>query len=204
MKGLGNGRLLFARNFVKHPGMLGSFIPSSRALIDQLLAQTDWSRVSAAVEYGPGIGTFTKEILARMAPDSRLLAIETNADFVDYLRAELPDRRLLVEHGSAADVGSILQRHRLHGADCIISGIPFSVMPDGLRRQILVSTRGALGPNGVFLVYQFSSKVEHDLDMVFDQVEHGFVLRNVLPAHWYACRSRAAPVPAHAETLKFG
>lgn len=192
MKGWGNGRLLFARNFVKHPGMLGSVMPSSRVLMEQLLSQTDWSRVSTAVEYGPGVGTFTREILQRMRPEARLLAIETNEDFVEYLRQELPDPRLLVEHGSAADVDLLLQRHRLSRADCIVSGIPFSVMPEALREHILASTRSALRPEGVFLVYQFSNKVQRDLETVFDRVEHGFVLRNVLPAHWYRCQRSAS------------
>lgn len=194
MKGLGNGRLLFARNFVKHPGMLGSVMPSSRVLVDQLLAGVDWDRVSVAIEYGPGVGTITSEILARMRSDAHLLAIETNEVFVEYLREELPDQRLLVEHGSAADVDLLLQLHELKAADCIVSGIPFSIMPDTLRKSILVSTRAALRPGGVFLVYQFSNKVQRDLEAVFDQVEHGFVLRNVLPAHWYRCRQTASSV----------
>lgn len=194
MKGLGNGRLLFARNFVKYPGMLGSVIPSSRILMEQLLSQTDWNKVNTAVEYGPGVGTLTKEILRRMGPDTRLLAIETNKDFVDYLREELPDPRLHVEHGSAADVVLLLELHHLSSADCIVSGIPFSVMTEALRKDILESTRSALRPGGSFLVYQFSNKVQRDLEAVFDQVDHGFVLRNVLPAHWYSCKRSASVV----------
>jgi len=111
---------------------------------------------------------------------------------------------LHVEHGSAVDVSKFLQELQWRGVDCIVSGIPFSVMPDSLRRRILVSARKALKPGGVFLVYQFSNKVQRDLEMVFDQVEHGFVLRNVLPAHWYACRVNAASASTHAEILKFG
>jgi phospholipid N-methyltransferase len=188
VEGIGNGRLLFARNFVRHPTMLGSVIPSSRVLVDRLLSRIDWSRVRVAVEYGPGIGTFTADILQRLPAEGRLLTIETNGDFVDYLHRELVDPRLLVEHGSAADVEEILRRHQLPPADCVVSGIPFSVMSEGLRRSILVGTRGALAPEGAFLVYQFSGKVERDLREVFRRVERGYVLRNVLPAHWFDCR----------------
>jgi len=185
---IGNGRLLFARNFVRHPAMLGSVIPSSRVLVDRLLSRIDWSRARTVVEYGPGIGTFTADILRRLSADTHLLAIETNGDFVEYLRRELADPRLLVEHGSAADIGEILRRHQLQAADCIVSGIPFSVMPETLRRAILTATRDALAPEGAFLVYQFSSRVGHDLCKIFARVERGYVLRNVLPAHWFDCR----------------
>src|SRR5438270_12789360 len=34
--------LLFAKNFLQHPKMLGSLIPSSRFLVDGLLSKIDW------------------------------------------------------------------------------------------------------------------------------------------------------------------
>ncbi|MDE2262321.1 MAG: methyltransferase, partial [Gammaproteobacteria bacterium] len=55
--------LLFARNFFRHPRMLGSIVPSSRFLIRQLLAPIDWSAARVIVEYGPGVGCITAEIL---------------------------------------------------------------------------------------------------------------------------------------------
>ena len=95
--------LLFGRNFLKHPRMLGSVIPSSRFLVNRLLAPVDWTRARVIVEYGPGVGTVTTEILRRMAPDAVLVAIETNADFVRFLRRRIHDPRLRLVHGSAAN-----------------------------------------------------------------------------------------------------
>jgi phospholipid N-methyltransferase len=59
---------LFAKNFFQHPKMLGSLIPSSRFLIQRLLRQIDWDQAQVLVEYGPGVGTFTGEILRHMRP----------------------------------------------------------------------------------------------------------------------------------------
>jgi len=73
---------LFARNFLKHPNMLGWFLPSSRFLVERVLRQVDWVRARIIVEYGPGVGTFTWEILRRMRPDAILIALETNGAFV--------------------------------------------------------------------------------------------------------------------------
>ena len=50
---------LFARNFIKHPTTLGSVIPSSRFLVNDLMSQVDWGRAQVVVEYGPGVGTIT-------------------------------------------------------------------------------------------------------------------------------------------------
>lgn len=174
--------LLFARNFFKHPLMLGSLIPSSRYLIAHLLRQMDWPRTRVVVEYGPGVGTITSEVLRRMPADGTLVAIEMNEEFVEYLREALPDPRLHVVHGSAEDVAAVLARLGCGPADYVISGIPFSTMPEDVRERILHATRSALRPDGAMLVYQFSGKVWPHLQRVFDDVHRDFEPRNVLPA----------------------
>lgn len=179
--------LLFARNFLRHPRMLGSIIPSSRFLIKQVLQPIDWSRARVIVEYGPGVGSITAEILRRSKPDAHVVAIETNADFVSFLEKALPDPRLRVVQGSAEDVNRILDELGLGAASYIISGIPFSTMPDQLRADIVRNSRAALEPGGAFLVYQFSSRVLPDLQRTFEVVKRGFQPLNVLPAHLFVC-----------------
>ena len=73
--------LLFLRNYLKHPRMLGAMIPSSRFVVDEVLGKVDWDRAKVIVEYGPGVGTFTTEILKRMRPDAALIVFELNKDF---------------------------------------------------------------------------------------------------------------------------
>jgi phospholipid N-methyltransferase len=184
--------LLFARNFIRHPRMLGSIIPSSRFLINQVLEPIDWQRARVIVEYGPGVGSITKEILRRMRPDAHLVAIETNRDFVEFLRNALPDPRLHVVQDSAAEVEAVLRRLHLAPASYIVSGIPFSTMSDALRMDIVRTTRAALEPGGAFLVYQFSSRVLPDLQRTFQVVQRGFQPLNVLPAHLFVCATEAA------------
>jgi phospholipid N-methyltransferase len=179
--------LLFARNFFKHPRMLGSLLPSSRFLVKNLLSRVDWNKARVIVEYGPGIGNFSEEILCRMKPDARLVVIETNEDFVRFLRREFSDPRLHVVHGSAADVASILARLGIRHADYIISGIPYSTMPTGLRRQILTESRRTLSRDGAFLVYQFTRTVLPYLQPVFGRVDQDFEPLNILPARLFYC-----------------
>jgi len=180
--------LLFARNFFRHPRMLGSIVPSSRFLIKQLLEPIDWGRARVIVEYGPGVGGITVEVLRRMRPDCVLIAIETNPDFVSYLRRTLSDRRLHVVQASAAEVEEILRRFGYRRADYIISGIPFSTIPAPLRERILRTTHDVLEPGGAFLVYQFSTRVLQDLRRIFGYVGRSFQPLNVLPAHLFICQ----------------
>jgi phospholipid N-methyltransferase len=183
--------LLFARNFFRHPRMLGSIVPSSRFLIRQLLEPINWGQARVIVEYGPGVGGITAEILRRMSPGCILIAIEMNPDFVAYLQRAIGDPRLKVVEGSAESVEEILARFGHSRADYIISGIPFSTIPAPVRERILQKTCEVLKPHGAFLVYQFSTLVFEDLKRVFGYVGRGFELLNVLPAHLFFCQREA-------------
>ena len=189
--------LLFAGNFIRHPHMLGSIIPSSRFLVDRVLAPIDWEWARVIVEYGPGVGTFTREILRRMRSDARLIAIETNRDFVQFLRACLPDPRLHVALDSAAEVGAVLQSLGLAPAQYIVSGIPLGSMPVPVRLDIVDKTRAALEPSGAFLVYQFTARVLPQLRQSFGHVHRSFERRNLPPAQLFVCAT-----PQHATEAK--
>ncbi len=184
----GGDVLLFARNFFRHPRMLGSIIPSSRFLIRQLLQPIDWANAQVIVEYGPGVGVITEEILKRMPADGILVAIETNPEFVEFLQTSLPDERLRVLQASAVTVDEILKRLGHPKANYIISGIPFSTIDAPLREQILRKTSEVLQPGGAFLVYQFSTRVLPDLQRIFHYVKRRFQPLNILPAHLFICQ----------------
>jgi phospholipid N-methyltransferase len=184
--------LLFAKNFLQHPKMLGSLIPSSRFLVGRLLSKIDWGRARTIVEYGPGVGTITANILERMSPQARLIVFEMNRDFVSYLRRAFPDPRLHVIHGSAENVGKELDRMALEGADYIISGIPYTTMPEQLRRSIMLESREALNPGGAVLVYQFTRAVLPYLRTYFNQVYQDFEPFNILPARLFYCTQDGA------------
>ena len=183
---------LFALNFFRHPKMLGSIVPSSRFLIRQLLEPVDWGQARVIVEYGPGVGVITTEVLRRMGPDTILIAIETNPDFVSYLRDSIKDERLHVVEGSAESVDAILRRYGQSNASYVISGIPFSTIPAPVRERILLKTCEVLKPGGSFLVYQFSSRVLQDLQRIFRYVRRKFEPLNVLPAHLFFCQPDTA------------
>ena len=183
---------LFALNFFRHPMMLGSIVPSSRFLIRQLLEPVDWGQARVIVEYGPGVGVITTEVLRRMGPDTMLIAIETNPDFVSYLSESIKDERLHVVAGSAESVDEILRRYGQSNASYVISGIPFSTIPAPVRERILLKTCDVLKPGGSFLVYQFSSRVLQDLQRIFRYVRRKFEPLNVLPAHLFFCQPDTA------------
>lgn len=176
---------MFFRGFLKHPAMVGSIIPSSAKLIRNVLSRVDWTRTKVFVEYGPGVGTFCRPILDRLAPDAVLVAIDTNPEFIAYLRAEIQDPRFKAVHGSATDVERILNDLGLGKADYVLSGLPFSTLPPGVGPAIAKATQAALKIGGAFLVYQFSPRVRDFIAPHFQRIDHAFEPINIPPARLY-------------------
>lgn len=178
---------LFARNFFKYPAMLGSVVPSSPFLVKHLMAEIDWDRARVLVEFGPGVGTITREVLKRMRSDAVLLVIELNEEFVQYLNRTIRDPRLCVVHGSATHVRRILAQHGLTRADTIISSIPYSLLPETLRREMVAESRHALQAQGSLLVFQYNRTLLPYLKSSFSTVRLNFQLLNIFPALIFHC-----------------
>ena len=172
---------IFFRQFLKHPGMIGSVIPSSRTLVDAVLEPVDWDRARLFVEYGPGVGTFTRPILERMHPDATLIASDLNLDFGAWLDAQIDDPRLRVVHGSAVDVRRFIREAGHQQADYVLSGLPFSTLPDGVGAAICAEPRAALRPGGEFLIYQYSRYVLRLLTPLFGAISERLEWRNIPP-----------------------
>ena len=176
---------MFFQGFLKHPVMVGSVMPSSGKLIRRMLEPVDWANCRLFVEYGPGVGTFCRPILDRMAPEAQLIAIDTNPDFIRYLRGTIPDPRFSAVNGSAADVEAIVADHGFTGADYVLSGLPFSTLPPGVGPDIAAATHRVLRVGGAFLVYQFSPKVRDFLTPHWERIDHDMEWWNVPPAQLY-------------------
>ena len=172
----------FLRGFLKNPVMVGSVIPSSKVVIDRMLAPVRWDEVRLFVEYGPGVGTFTRPVLDRLPEDAKLIAIDTNSDFIDYLKKDIDDERLIAVNGSAADVQKIIEAQGFDRADYVLSGLPFSTLPPGVGAAIGKATANAIRAGGAFLVYQFSPKVRDFIAPHFERIDRGFEWINVPPA----------------------
>ena len=172
---------VFFEGFLKHPVMVGSIIPSSRFTIAKMLAPVKWDECKLFVEYGPGVGTFCRPVLERLPRDGMLIVIDTNPLFIDYLKDTIRDPRFVPVLGSAADVEQIVRAHGHDHADYVLSGLPFSTLPDGIGPAIAAATHRVLRTGGAFLVYQFSAKARDFMACHFTHIDAGYEPLNVLP-----------------------
>jgi phospholipid N-methyltransferase len=167
--------------------MLGWPLPGSRFLIDELLKWINWQQANLIVEYGPGIGSFTKEILRRMKPGATLVAVEMNEELFRFLRATLKDPRLRLIHSSATEIHRLLKQLGCGKVDYVITGIPFKTIREEVRQDIMRATAAVLHPQGACLVYGFSSRVQPYLERTFGRVQRNFEILNFLPAKLWHC-----------------
>lgn len=179
--------MMFLKGFFKNPVMVGAVASSSQRLVRRMLDRVDWKNCKLFVEYGPGVGTFSRPILDRLAPDGKLVVIDTNPDFIEYLRASIDDPRFFAVLGSASDVKQIVADHGFEHADFIASGLPFSTLPPGVGDAIAQATREVLRSGGAFLVYQYNPKVKNFLTPYWSNIEQSMEWWNIPPAQlWWA------------------
>ena len=181
-------RLRFLRAFVANPRQVGAVLPTSRWAVRDMLDLADLPGAGLVVELGAGTGSQTGEVLRRLGPDARLVALEIDPALADVLEGRFDDPRLQVVRGSAEQLADHLGG-RL--ADVVVCALPFTSLEQGLRRRILDQLPRALAPGGTAVVIQYSPLVEGELRRRFGSVRRRVSPLNVPPAFLFVC---SAPV----------
>jgi len=167
---------------------VASVTPTSRFGVEKVLEKIDFQKNKLILEYGPGTGNFTEPLLKNMTENSKLIAIEKNSDFCRVLQRSIQDPRLVLFEDSAENVLDILKSCNGAGdlkADCIISGIPFSLLSKKRKMAILKNTHAALKKGGKFLAYQaffqFPDILKIPLEELFGDVQAQYYMFSLPP-----------------------
>lgn len=164
----------------------GTITPSSTRLVNRLLSPIDFSTAKCIIELGPGNGCVTRALLARMRPDSKLICLEVNHDFVDALN-KFQDPRLQVHRACASTIRAILDDQNIPQVDHVVSSLPLAILDAPMVATILTVVGSNLRDGGKFLQYQYSLKNYSDVKPRFSDVKLKFTLRNMPPAFVYEC-----------------
>lgn len=177
----------YIKNVIKDP-KIASITPTSQSGVREICSKIDFRNRVVIVEYGPATGVFTEYLLKMMSDDSLLIAVELNSNFANYLKENISDPRLKVHHDNAQHIDSIMSSYGKK-ADYVISGIPFTLIPDESRREIVKKTHDILHDGGKFIAYQaFFQKDKYLLDHLkeqFSAVEDKYFLKNIPPMRVY-------------------
>ena len=148
-----NEHLLMLGRFVRSPRTVGAVGPSSRALASEMVSGLSLGGTTNVVELGPGTGAFTREIVRKLGPRARCIAIELEPTFATALERDFP--RVDVVCGSATDLPSIAAEKGMATVDHIVSGLPFASLPSADTQGILEAVAEALKPGGTFTTFQY-------------------------------------------------
>lgn len=177
-------RVLFLKEFLKNPRQIGSIIPSSRFLEKRLMDLGEVKSARVVVELGSGTGGTTRAVLATLPADAKLLCIEINPKFCEWLE-RLNDPRLIVHCGSAEHLRELLTEYELDGPDVVLSGIPFSTMGEELGTRIIQTIYDTMSPGGRFVAYQVRDQVSELSNPIMGEPHFEMELLNIPPARVY-------------------
>ncbi|WP_298419320.1 rRNA adenine N-6-methyltransferase family protein [uncultured Kordia sp.] len=181
-------RLKFFREAIRDIKTSGTIFPSSRFLSRRIVNNIDFSTVKVIVEFGPGNGIITKEILKRIQPHTKLITFEINEKFIESLD-KIKHSQLIIEKVSAEDITPILKKHGYDKADCIISSLPLTNIPTEISDRILDNSYAAMEKDSLFVQYQYSLTYYKKLKEVFhDNVKLSFEAFNIPPAFVYIAK----------------
>ncbi|MEE9349137.1 MAG: methyltransferase domain-containing protein [Flavobacteriaceae bacterium] len=178
----------FFKEAVKNIKTSGTIVPSSRFLIKKLLKEIDFNNISVIVEFGPGNGNVTKEILNRMHSNSKLICFEINDEFFNHLK-QINDDRLILVNESAELIENVINKLNIKEVDCIISSLPLSNIPKNVVDKILQNSKKVLKNNGQFSQFQYSPYCYKKIKKIFksENVKLQFEAINFPPAFIYNC-----------------
>lgn len=174
----------FLREYLSAPDTIGAIAPSSRHLAASMTSFIDFDQADCIVEYGAGTGVFTRVVAARKRPDTTYIVIEQNERFYEMLQKRFHGMPgVVLIHGDARNVCGFLREQGFRHADYIISGLPFTSLPQQVSHRILLQTQKAIGTQGAFTTFQYTLLRKSFLENYFNMQQIVRVWRNLPPAY---------------------
>lgn len=183
--------LLFLSKFLRHGTRIASVWPSSRALSKATIGRVNFATAKVIVELGAGTGPITDEVIKRLGPQTRFLAIERDADFARILRerfSNLPNVEII--HADVRDLDAILKARKIKTVDYFLSGLATPSLPADVRKHMLASVGKYLSPTGFFSnITEIPFFYWKYYKGFFHKVDFQFVPVNMPPGGVYHCHA---------------
>ena len=184
-------KIEFIYQFLNKPKTVGAITPSSKHLTKKILSFVDFKKEGLVLlEYGPGTGPFTSEIVKYLKPTDQLIVIELNPKFATDLKEKFKDyKNVKIHEDCVANTQKILDKEGIKQVDYIISGIPFSSLPKDVTEDILINTKSIMSNTTIFLTFQYSKFKKESFEKYFEIIDVKFVFRNI-PSAFVFCMKK--------------
>ncbi len=192
---------LFFKQFITKPATTGAIAPSSTHLAKEIVTQAQIANAKLILEFGPGTGVFTQQILTTKQPDANFIAIERNPQLAAALNYKFPNAEIISD--CISNIESILNSHGITDkADSIVCGLPWAAFDDNLQQKLLSATYNILKEDGIFTTFAYlqglllpsGQKFKKLINSKFANVQKSkIVWRNLPPAFVYKCQKITQP-----------
>ncbi|WZL71418.1 rRNA adenine N-6-methyltransferase family protein [Clostridiaceae bacterium 35-E11] len=181
----------FIKQYIGKPRIVGAILPSSQSLASKMIEDIKFENAQCIVEYGPGTGVFTKELIRNRNTNTILLIIEYNYDFYKILKSKYKDENnLYLVHDSAENVDKYLEKYGIPYADYVVSGLPFACLPEKLSTTILNKTKAVLKTDGKFITFQYTLFKKQLINRHFNRINIKREFKNIPPAYILSCNNQ--------------
>ena len=181
-------KLRFLKEYIKHPRNTGAIAASTSRLAKGMVNGIDFDKAKYIVEIGPGMGSFTREIMKRKKSHTFLLLIEINEVFYSFLHEKYRnDPTVKVVNGSAEDIEIFLTDSNINKIDYCVSGLPFASLPKEVSIRILKNVIERLKPEGKFITFQYTLFKLSFINKYFPEISVKKVWFNLPPAYVLSC-----------------
>jgi phospholipid N-methyltransferase len=174
--------LRFFRKGLEDFDRTANVVSSSRWLVDAMISAIP-SDARVVIEFGPGTGTLTRAILAKLSPQAKLYAIELERGLLEGCLRSIRDPRLVGVHGSAADARMLLDPSIVGRADAVVSSLGLSLMDEPVRASIMEAAQSLLAPDAALTQYAYV----HARYLAYSQQRRAFFTWDARPfmkRHW--------------------
>ena len=182
---------IWYKNLLENPTEIAALFPCSTETGKLMTAHLEGVDEGYILELGSGMGAITECILQRQVPEDKLILIEKNKNFADYLSHKYRNANVFAEDASNAK--KLLQAQGICEVRHIVCSLPLVIMQQEQQLSILDVIFKLLHPQGcVSIVTYFvrcpiSKKV---LDQYNKSSElFGFTIKNIPPAYVYQIKN---------------
>lgn len=180
----------FLSEYIKHPMAVGAILPSSKRLAQKMVNGIDFNNCKCIVEYGPGTGVFTEEILKSRSYETKVVLIEYNYEFYNILKRRYKnEKNIYIINDSAENIYKYLVEYDISKVEYIVSGLPFASLPSDMGDNILRETKRILGRDGTFITFQYTQFKKAFIKNYFKDISINKEYLNIPPAYIFSCNN---------------
>lgn len=153
---------VYTKAIIAKPSEMGMICPNnayaSRQIAQTFISQNKFSENDIVVEFGPGLGKVTQQLLAGGLREQQLVLVELNRDLSERLRYKFPKATVVCGNAHSSKFINIQQMRPLVGhVAAVISTMPISTFSPSQTQKLLRNIKALLAKSDSFLQVSYGN-----------------------------------------------